>query len=174
MSPQTPPRAAQANSNGIFRFGEDAGAGNVVKLCGNFLIASAIEAIGEALALAEKSGLERQAVMTMLNSTIFDCLIYKGYGDRVAARSHVPGEPLVGPGFQLDLGLKDVTLALDVAHKAAAPMPLASLLHDRFLAASARGRGKMDWSALALSNAEDAGVDVSDALLPPKKRKLGA
>ena len=89
-------------------------------------------------------------------------------------RSHVPGEPLVGPGFQLDLGLKDVTLALDVAHKAAAPMPLASLLHDRFLAASARGRGKMDWSALALSNAEDAGVDVSDALLPPKKRKLGA
>ena len=61
VSPQTPPRAAQANSNGIFRFGEDAGAGNVVKLCGNFLIASAIEAIGEALALAEKSGLERQA-----------------------------------------------------------------------------------------------------------------
>jgi hypothetical protein len=53
--------------------------------------------------------------MRMLNTTIFDCLIYKGYGDRVAQRSHEPGEPLVGPGFQLELGLKDVTLALDGA-----------------------------------------------------------
>ena len=51
-----------------------------------------------------------QDVMSMLNSTIFDCLIFRGYGNRVAARSHVPGDPLVGPGFQLDLGLKDVTV----------------------------------------------------------------
>ena len=50
----------EANSNGIFRFGEDAGAGNVVKLCGNYMIASAIESCSEALSLAEKSGLDRQ------------------------------------------------------------------------------------------------------------------
>lgn len=112
----------------------------------------------------------RQDVMSMLNSTIFDCLIFKvcscvqlkaqrylnyvcgrryqGYGDRVAQRSHVPGEQLVGPGFQLDLGLKDITLALDVAHKVQAPMPFASVLRDRFLAATAKGRGTMDWSAI--------------------------
>ena len=106
----------------------------------------------------------------MLNSTIFDCLIYKGYGDRVARRSHVPGDPLVGPGFQLELGLKDVTLALDAAHKVQAPMPIASLLHDRFLAAAAKGRGQLDWSAVALSTSEDAGVDVSaSAALPAPK-----
>lgn len=73
---------------------------------------------------------------------------YQGYGDRVAQRSHVPGEQLVGPGFQLDLGLKDITLALDVAHKVQAPMPFASVLRDRFLAATAKGRGTMDWSAI--------------------------
>ena len=162
----------EANSNGIFRFGEDPGAGNVVKLCGNYMIACAIESCSEALSLAEKSGLKREDVMTMLNTTIFDCLIYRGYGDRVAQRKHIPGESdLVGPGFQLELGLKDVTLALDVAHKTQAPMPFASALHDRFLGSLARGRGQMDWSAIGLSVSEDAGVDVSRLVppLPPAK-----
>jgi len=63
----------------VFEFGnEDAGAGSVVKLCGNFLIASAIESIGEALALAENQGLDRVKVMKMFSATIFDCLIYEG------------------------------------------------------------------------------------------------
>ena len=56
-----------------------------------------------------------------------------------------------------------MTLALDVAHKVKAPMPIASMLHDRFLAAAAKGRGKLDWSAVALNISEDSGVDVSAA-----------
>ena len=128
------------------------------------MIASTIQSCSEALSLAEKSGLDRTDVMTMLNTTIFDCLIYKGYGDRVAARSHVPGDPLVGPGFQLELGLKDISLALSAAHKVGAPMPFASVLHDKLLAAKSKGRGKLDWSAVALETSEDAGVDVSRAL----------
>lgn len=68
-----------ATGSQVFEFGrEDAGAGSVVKLCGNFLIASAIESIGEALALAENQGLDRVEVINMLTATIFDCLIYKG------------------------------------------------------------------------------------------------
>ena len=82
----------------------------------------------------------------------------------------MPGEPLVGPGFQLELGLKDVTLALDVAHKVGAPMPFASTLHDRFLGSVARGRGHMDWSAIGLSVSEDAGVEVSALVPPPPAR----
>ena len=42
--------------------------------------------------------------MSMLTTTIFDCLIYRGYGDRVAQRSHVPGDPLVGPAFSSSWG----------------------------------------------------------------------
>jgi 3-hydroxyisobutyrate dehydrogenase-like beta-hydroxyacid dehydrogenase len=154
----------ECNSSGVFRFGEDAGAGNVVKLCGNFMIASAIESCAEAASLAEKSGVDRVKMMEMLTSTIFDCLIYKGYGMRTAKREHMPGQPLVGPGFQLSLGLKDVTLAQDVAHKVQSPMPFASVLHDRFLASQAKGRGKMDWSAVALLSSEEAGVDVTNWL----------
>lgn len=43
------------------------------------MIASAIESISESLALAEANGLDRAEVMEMLSSTIFDCLIYKGW-----------------------------------------------------------------------------------------------
>lgn len=71
-------RLLGATSSEIFDFGPDAGAANVVKLAGNYLIASSIQSISEALALAEKNGLDRVAVMKMLSSTIFDCLIYKG------------------------------------------------------------------------------------------------
>ena len=62
-----------------------------MKLCGNFLIASSIEAISEAMALAEKNNVDRKVVMDLLSSTIFDCLIYKGYGQRVSDRDHRPG-----------------------------------------------------------------------------------
>lgn len=156
-------------AKGIFRFGDDPGAGNVVKLCGNFMIGAAIESCAEACSMAEKNGLDRVAVMNMLTSTIFDCLIYKGYGMRTAHRQHVPNQPMVGPGFQLSLGLKDVALTRDVASKVEAPMPFCSVLHDRFLASQARGRGQMDWSALALLSSEEAGVDVSDWLPGGKK-----
>lgn len=153
-------------AQGIFVFGEnDAGAGNVVKLCGNFMIAAAIESCAEACSLAQGNGLDRTAVMDMLTSTIFDCLIYKGYSMRTAAQQHLPGQPLVGPGFGLALGYKDVTLTRDVAAQVGTPMPLASLLQDRFLASMSKGRADLDWSAVALLASEDAGRDVS-AWLP--------
>ena len=106
----------------------------------------------------------------MLNSTIFDCLIYRAMAIASLSVSTSREGALVGPGFQLELGLKDVTLALDVAHKTQAPMPFASVLHDRFLGSLAKGRGKMDWSAIGLAVSEEAGVDVSD-LVPPLPKK---
>lgn len=141
--------------SGLFYFGANPGAGNVVKLAGNFLIASTIESLSEACALAENHGVEREAVVSMLTSTIFDCLIYKGYGQRVGERDHQPG------GFALNLGKKDVSLVLAAADAVAAPMPIASLLRDRFLSAQAAGWGDFDWSAIGMKVSADAGVDVS-------------
>ena len=140
----------------VVDFGEDVGAANVVKLCGNFLIAASIEAIAESMALAEKSGVDREKVMNLLSSTIFDCLIYKGYGQRVSQRDHRPG------GFSLTLGAKDVALVSQAARDSDVPMPFLSILNDRFTSAKARGRGEFDWSAIGLSVAEDAGVDVTN------------
>mmetsp|Transcript_4767 Transcript_4767/g.9558 ORF Transcript_4767/g.9558 Transcript_4767/m.9558 type:complete len:338 (-) Transcript_4767:51-1064(-) len=146
-------------SNGkVFPFGNDPGAGNITKLCGNFLIATTIESLAESLALAEANGVDRVAVKDMLTSTIFDCLIYKGYGQRVSERDHKPG------GFALELGLKDVSLVLDTAHKSGVPMPFGSVMKDNFTAAMSKGRKELDWSAMALHASENAGVDVSSAI----------
>lgn len=145
-----------ATGSQVFEFGqEDAGAGSVVKLCGNFLIASAIESIGEALALAENQGLDRVEVMNMLSATIFDCLIYRGYGDRVSRRDHRPG------GFALELGHKDVSLVFDTARRCKVPMPFASLLQDRFTSAlNQPGLGGLDWSAIGIDISKNAGVNL--------------
>jgi 3-hydroxyisobutyrate dehydrogenase-like beta-hydroxyacid dehydrogenase len=135
-----------------FDFGENAEAANLVKLCGNFLIAAAIEAMAEAWTLAEKNGLDRVRVADMLTKTLFACPIYQGYGARIAQQQYEPG------GFRLALGLKDVDLALRTAADSEMPMPLGSLLHDRWLSAVAKGRADLDWTAAALGVAEDAGL----------------
>jgi len=139
-------------------FGKDAGAANVVKLAGNFLIASAIESMGEALSLAEGCGVDREAVRALLTDTIFDCLIYKGYGQRVGRRDHAPYHMA---HFALELGRKDVELVKRTAASVNVAMPVASILSDRFASAVAKGRSDLDWSAIGLASSEDAGVDVS-------------
>ncbi|GAC1349129.1 MAG: NAD(P)-dependent oxidoreductase [Ktedonobacteraceae bacterium] len=141
-----------ALGQGVYDFGEDPGAANVVKLTGNFLIAAAMEAMAEAFTLAEKNGIERTKVIEMLGQTSFACPIYQNYGKAIAEERYTP------VGFLLSLGLKDVNLVLQTADSARVPMPMASLLHDRFMASVARGRGEMDWSALALAVSEDAGL----------------
>lgn len=147
-------------------FGSDHGAANIVKLCGNFLIASAIEANSEMCAFAESNGVNREEVMSLLNSTIFDCLIYRGYGNRIAGRKHLQDHD--HPGFALELGLKDVSLVLDTAQKSGTPMPLGSLLRDRYLSSFNKGRGHLDWSSIGLAASEDSGVDVSDYVKNPR------
>ena len=137
---------------GIHDFGEDPGAANIAKLSGNFLILSAIEALAEALALAEKTGLERKALAGFLGQTIFSCPIYQNYGRILAERSYEP------PGFKLELGMKDVRLVREVAEGAALPMPLADMLHARLLSGLAKGRGHLDWTAIELGTAEEGGL----------------
>jgi 3-hydroxyisobutyrate dehydrogenase-like beta-hydroxyacid dehydrogenase len=149
----------EAIGQGIFDFGEDAGAANVVKLCGNFMIASAIETISESLALAEKNGIDKSAVADLFGKTLFACPVYQGYGKSIAAEKFEPA------GFRLALGFKDVSLALSTATASSVPLPIGSLLHDRYLAAIAKGRGDLDWTAIALGVAEDAGIKSQ----PPTK-----
>ena len=142
----------QALGQGIQDFGEDPGAANVAKLAGNFLILSAVEALAEALALAEKSGLDRAVLAGFLGQTVFACPPYQNYGHLLAERAYTP------PGFRLELGMKDLRLVRAVAEAAALPMPLADLLHARLLSALAKGRGHLDWSAIELASSEDGGL----------------
>jgi 3-hydroxyisobutyrate dehydrogenase-like beta-hydroxyacid dehydrogenase len=142
----------EAMGQAIFDFGEEPGAANVAKLVGNFLIAANLEAMSEAFAMAEKQGVERTAVADMLAKTLFACPIYQGYGKAIAEKRFTP------VGFRMPLGLKDVELALRTAQEVTMALPIASLVRDRFLASLAKGRGEMDWSAIALSVLDDAGL----------------
>jgi 3-hydroxyisobutyrate dehydrogenase-like beta-hydroxyacid dehydrogenase len=142
----------EAMGQAVFDFGEDPGAANVAKLVGNFLIAANLEAMSEALAMAEKQGVERAAVADMLSKTLFACPIYVGYGKAIAEKRFTP------VGFRMPLGLKDVELALRTAAEVTMALPIASLVRDRFLASLAKGRAEMDWSAIALGVLDDAGI----------------
>lgn len=141
-----------AIGQGIHDFGDDPGAANVVKLSGNFLILSAVEAMAEAFAMAEKNGIDRKALAGFFGQTIFGCPIYQNYGRIIADRAFEPA------GFKLELGMKDVRLVRDVAETAEQPMPLADLLHARLLSALAKGRGSLDWTAIELSSAEEGAI----------------
>jgi 3-hydroxyisobutyrate dehydrogenase-like beta-hydroxyacid dehydrogenase len=82
---------------------------------------------------------------------LFGAPVYKTYGALIAEERYHPA------GFKAELGHKDVRLALSAAQQLEAPMPLASLLADRFLTLMAAGGGGLDWSALALVAKRDAG-----------------
>jgi len=145
----------EAMGQEVFDFGDNPGAANVVKLAGNFMIAAALEAMGEAVAMMRKSGVDPAAALEMLTKTIFAAPVYQGYGPVIA---HGVFTPAV---FRLPLGLKDIDLVLQTAGAANAPMPTASLLRDRFISAIAKGRADLDWSAIALGAADDAGLKES-------------
>jgi 3-hydroxyisobutyrate dehydrogenase-like beta-hydroxyacid dehydrogenase len=117
-------------------------AANLVKLSGNFLIASVIESLGQAMALVGKGGVDREKYLEMLTSALFGIPVYKIYGKLIAEGKFEPA------GFAAPLGYKDIRLVLAAADDLRVPMPLASLLRDRFLTLLAHGGDKLDWSAI--------------------------
>jgi 3-hydroxyisobutyrate dehydrogenase-like beta-hydroxyacid dehydrogenase len=125
-----------------------------VKLSGNFLGAAVIESLGEALTLIAKEGIDERRYLEILTSTLFDAPIYKTYGELIAARRFEPA------GFAATLGQKDIRLVLAAAEDLRVPMPLASLLRDRFLTLLARGGEQLDWSAIGRLPALDAGMSA--------------
>jgi 3-hydroxyisobutyrate dehydrogenase-like beta-hydroxyacid dehydrogenase len=132
--------------------GADPWLANAVKLSGNFLIAAALESMGEAFALVRKSGVDAGQFLEIINNALFNSPLYAGYGAAVAKEQFEPA------GFKLRLGFKDLRLVQEAAESAAVPMPLAGVLRDRFLAAMARGEGDLDWAALARIAAVQAGL----------------
>jgi 3-hydroxyisobutyrate dehydrogenase-like beta-hydroxyacid dehydrogenase len=136
----------------LFVVGERPSMANVVKLSGNFLIATVLESLAEALAFARKSGVDAGALMEFLTATLFNAPVYKTYGELIVLGKHEPA------GFALPLGLKDVRLVLQAAEAASVPMPIASVVRDRFITAMARGNQDKDWSVIGQVAAEDAGL----------------
>lgn len=142
----------EAMGQKTFRFGEKASSANLVKISGNFMIASTIETLSEAMALVAKGGLDQHQYLDFLTSTLFSAPIYKTYGTLIADKKFKPA------GFAAPLGFKDTRLALAAGESLRVPLPLANLVRDRFLTLLARGDETIDWSAISMLAAEDAGL----------------
>lgn len=140
-----------ALGQGTFPF-PDAEQAALAKLAGNFLIGAMIEALGEALALAEKGGLDPERLLALLTGTLFSAPIYKSYGSRIARTEFTP------PGFALALALKDFSLITAAASEQRTPMPLAALVRERMVTALEAGRGNYDFAGLASVIREAAGL----------------
>ena len=137
---------------GIYDFGEDAGAANVVKLSGNFLLGCAIEAMAEAFTLAEKNNISRTAIWTFFTDTLFNSPVYKNYGKLVAEEVYQP------VGATPALIRKDIRLLLDEAQKVLVPMPFGQIVHQQLTATVAKGIENIDWAGFAGEVSENAGV----------------
>jgi len=135
-----------------FVVGDEPVAANVVKITGNFMLASVIETLAEAFALSRKYGIDSNELLELLTSTLFSAPVYKSYGAMIAEERYEPA------GFKLALGLKDISLALEAAGAMSVPMPIASVVRDRFLTGIARGYQDLDWAALGKVCADDAGI----------------
>ncbi|OBF13393.1 NAD(P)-dependent oxidoreductase [Mycobacterium sp. ACS4331] len=140
-----------------FVVADDPPAANLIKLSGNFLIASVIESLGEAMALVGKAGVDAHQYVDILTSTLFDAPVYRTYGGLIA------GEQFEPAGFAAPLGLKDIRLVLEAGERLSVPLPIAGLLRDRFLTLIANGGEHLDWSAIATLSASDAGTGSDDS-----------
>ena len=134
-----------------FVIGTEPWQANVAKVCGNFMVISMIESLGEAYATLRKAGVAPETFLEIINSLMASPILAL-YGRIVAREQFEPA------GFALKLGLKDVRLVLAAAEECAAPMPLASLVHDHLLSALAQGQGEMDWSSMTQVIARNAGL----------------
>ena len=135
-----------------WRAGSEPAHANLVKIGGNFMLASSIEMLSEAFSLAEKGGVDPKVFAEIMTSTLFAAPAFKIYSDLINSRQFEPA------GFKLPLGLKDVGLALEAGHASQTPLPMASLVRDHLLESLAAGHADKDWSALSLVVRRNAGL----------------
>jgi 3-hydroxyisobutyrate dehydrogenase-like beta-hydroxyacid dehydrogenase len=125
---------------------------NLVKLCGNFMILSAIEAMGEAMTLADRGGVAKTKLLEVLTGTLFDTPLYRNYGGSIVKDQFRPA------GFAAPLGLKDMRLVGEAASTVHVPMPLADLLRAHLQQVIDADGADVDWSAIAHATAQQSGA----------------
>jgi 3-hydroxyisobutyrate dehydrogenase-like beta-hydroxyacid dehydrogenase len=125
---------------------------SAMKLAANMLTAATLQSMGEAFAFLAKVGLPSNRAQEILTGSLFDGHVHKAYGQKIVDHRYTP------PGMTIPLAMKDLRLLLAEAERIEVPMPVASLLHDRFVAAEARGWSELDWSALGRLAAFEAGL----------------
>ena len=148
----------EAMAQAVEVLGEDPVAANVLKIGGNFLLAAAIEAMGEAFALVRKHGIDPARFMAIVNGRLLRSPVYESYGNLIAQERYEPA------GFKLRHGLKDMRLALAAGDEVDVALPIAALAREHYLSAMAWGWGEIDWAGLARVSAVAAGLETHVAV----------
>jgi 3-hydroxyisobutyrate dehydrogenase-like beta-hydroxyacid dehydrogenase len=142
----------EAMGRRTFEAGQEPEAAAAIKIANNFLLGCAMEAMGEAFALVEKSGGAPGLFYEVLTDGLFACPAYSIYGKMVAEESYD------NVGFTTLLGLKDANLALSAGESLGVPLPSGSVWRDRLIGAIAHGDGEKDWSVIAREQKRASGL----------------
>ena len=124
------------------------GAGQAAKICNNMILGVSMIAVCEAFALADKLGLDRQAMFDVVSTSSGSCWSVTAYCPAPGVGPASPADNDYRPGFAAELMLKDLRLSQQAATGADAATPLgaqATALYDRFVGEGGRGR---DFSAM--------------------------
>ncbi|MFC9919889.1 NAD(P)-dependent oxidoreductase [Agromyces binzhouensis] len=127
-----------------WRFGERPRQANAVKIAVNYTILHALQALAESVSLVERHDIDSSSFVELLSNSLFPGAVYTGYGSMIAERRYRPA------GFAMELGLKDLGLAEELAAERRLELPTAPVLRERFESALAdRELAELDWSAVA-------------------------
>lgn len=142
----------QAMGSTVTRTGP-VGAGNVTKLANQIMVACNIAAMGEALVLAKRAGLDPQIVVDAVKNGLAGSTVLQAKAPLVIGRTFEPG-------FRIRLHRKDLRNALQAAKELNVDLPLTSAVQQMLIALTNEGKGDLDHSALVLFLEQLAGVEV--------------
>ena len=131
----------------------DVGAGNVTKLANQIIVACNIAAMGEALVLATKAGLDPETVFHAIKGGLAGSTVLNAKAPMVYSRDFQPG-------FRIELHQKDLRNTLQAADSLRVPLPLTSLVQQELVALINEGKGGLDHSAIVQFTEEAAGIEV--------------
>ncbi|MEA3336274.1 MAG: NAD(P)-dependent oxidoreductase [Chloroflexota bacterium] len=127
--------------------------GSSMKLVGNLVVASQLEALGEAMVLATRAGLDPEDVLGVLHVTDFKSPIFDGVGHALIERDF-------STHFALKLMLKDANLIARFAQDLNVPIPASAATRENIKAAVNKGWGELNASAMIRNLEDQAGVEV--------------
>ena len=132
------------------------GAGNMTKLANQIIVACNIAAMGEALVLATRAGLDPEVVVRAIRDGLAGSAVLNAKAPMVIARNFKPG-------FKLRLHQKDLRNALASADRMQVPLPLTRMVQEMITALVEDGRGDDDHAAIVTVLENKAGVSVETA-----------
>ena len=119
----------------------DVGAGNTTKLANQIIVACNIQALAEALTLAQKAGVDPQLVFEAIRGGLAGSTVMN-------AKAPMMIEGNDKPGFKIDLHIKDLNNALDCAHSVGAPVPMTASVQEILQWLHNHEGGQKDHSAI--------------------------